>query len=71
MQEAMKAVVSFGFNTMGLAVIDATVEQENERSLSLMTKLGFTRDAELRDYLVYYYLENEKQKSFSNHDYNL
>ncbi|WP_274366290.1 GNAT family N-acetyltransferase [Paenibacillus thermotolerans] len=56
MSEAMKAVVAFGFADMGLNTIDATVEPDNERSIALLKKLGFERDSELRDGLVYFYL---------------
>ncbi|MWC30326.1 GNAT family N-acetyltransferase [Paenibacillus sp. MMS18-CY102] len=60
MHEAMKPVIAFGFNDMGLALIEATVEQENERSIKLLEKLKFEREQELRDQLVYYYLGRER-----------
>lgn len=56
MTEAITEVIRFGFSQMGLTTIDATVEPENEKSLNVMRKLGFERDEELRDNLVYFYL---------------
>lgn len=52
----MKVVIDFGYTKMGLTIIDATVEPENERSISLLRKLGFKREIELRDNLIYFYL---------------
>lgn len=57
MYEGMKEVIDFGFSTMGLTTIDATVEPENARSITLMERLGFERDAELRDQFVYFELK--------------
>lgn len=59
MSEAMKEVISFGFSQMGLDMIDATVEPQNERSLNLMRKLGFKEDFELKDNLLYFYLKRK------------
>lgn len=59
MSEAMKEVILFGFTKMGLDIIDATVEPDNERSLHLMRKLGFKEDAELKDHLVYFSLHKK------------
>jgi [ribosomal protein S5]-alanine N-acetyltransferase len=56
MKEVMRAMIEFGFKQMNLDVIDATVEPENERSLALMTRLGFERVVELQDQLVYFHL---------------
>ena len=55
MSEAMIAVVGFGFETMTLDVIAATVEPENSKSLRLLEKLGFMREQELQKGLVYFY----------------
>lgn len=57
MYEAMKAVVDFGFTKTELTILDATVEPENEKSINLMRKLGFEREVELRDNLIYFYLK--------------
>jgi [ribosomal protein S5]-alanine N-acetyltransferase len=59
MQEALKEVILFGFTNMGLSSIDATVETENERSINLMTKLGFKKDLELKDHLYYFVLNHK------------
>jgi len=56
MTEALEKVLEFGFSEMGADVIDATVEQENERSIYLLNKLGFRLDPELKDGLLYYSL---------------
>lgn len=53
MQEALRPVLQFAFDKMELGLIEATVEQLNLRSLKLMERLGFQRDAELRDGLIY------------------
>jgi ribosomal-protein-alanine N-acetyltransferase len=59
MQEALKPVLDFGFKHMSLDIIEATVEQENGRSINLLRKLNFERDRELRDQLIYFYLLRE------------
>ncbi|MGO0061493.1 GNAT family N-acetyltransferase [Brevibacillus fluminis] len=58
MYEAMKAVTEFGFFKMGLTMIDATVDPGNERSQKLLTKMGFMREREARDGLIYFYLKS-------------
>lgn len=57
----MKEVISFGFREMGLDIIDATVEPENENSLRLMRKLGFEEHEELKDNLVYFTLNKSSR----------
>ncbi|MFK0522665.1 GNAT family N-acetyltransferase [Paenibacillus illinoisensis] len=59
MQEALKPVIDFGFKEMGLNFIEATVEQGNEKSISLLRKLNFERETELRDQLIYFFLLRE------------
>ena len=56
MAEALPQVLTFGFEGMGLERIEATVEPANERSLRLVSRLGFQRENELVDNLVYFYL---------------
>jgi [ribosomal protein S5]-alanine N-acetyltransferase len=56
MTEAIREVISFGFTKMGLDTIDATVEPNNEKSINIMTRFGFKRDAQLREQLLYYSL---------------
>ncbi len=60
MFEAMKAAIDYGFTKMGLTMIDATVEPDNERSIRLLRKLGFERESELQDNLLYYYLSRQR-----------
>ena len=47
MQEAMTAVISFGWQTMGLRKITAFTHRENKRSLQLLKKFNFSRDEAL------------------------
>ena len=44
MQEAIRPILDFGFETMGLSMVEAEVEKENARSITLLKKLGFTLD---------------------------
>jgi len=60
MQEALNPVMEFGFKHMGLVIIEATVEQENDRSIKLLEKLKFEKEPELRDQLVYFFLSRER-----------
>lgn len=59
MYEAMQAVVPFGFFHLGLTMMDATVDPANHRSQKLLEKLGFTREPEQREGLVYFYKKRE------------
>lgn len=60
MTEAMQAVIRFGFETMKLTMIDATVEPDNVRSIHLMEKLGFVKASELQAGLVYFSKRREQ-----------
>ncbi|WP_150273426.1 GNAT family N-acetyltransferase [Paenibacillus tepidiphilus] len=62
MAEALAAVIAFGFAQMGLAMIEATVEPDNLRSLRVLEGLGFQRSDELADGLVYYSLNAPGQR---------
>jgi len=44
MAEALKAVITFGTNTLKLKRIQATVVKENKPSVNLFTKLGFCNE---------------------------
>ncbi|MFC5703245.1 GNAT family N-acetyltransferase [Cohnella faecalis] len=59
MQEALHPVIEVGFNQMGLEIIEATVEQGNDRSINLLRKLKFEKETELRDQLIYFYLNRQ------------
>lgn len=50
MTEALKAVISHGFEKMGLNRIQAVVYVKNNRSIRLLQKLGFAQEGLLRDY---------------------
>lgn len=52
MQEGLRAIISLGFEMMGLQRIDASIERENQRSIRLLTKLGFHRELQERDGLL-------------------
>ncbi len=58
MTEALLPVIEFGYGQMGLELIEATVDPGNARSMRLMEVLGFEREAELVDDLVYFYLRH-------------
>jgi ribosomal-protein-alanine N-acetyltransferase len=48
MTEAMSAILTYGFTELGLHRIEADVAPENTRSKSLLLKLGFTYEGNLR-----------------------
>lgn len=56
MSEALHAVLSHGFELMGLNRIDALVYIQNKRSIQLLQKLGFKQEGLLRDY---FYLDGK------------
>ncbi|UQZ37438.1 GNAT family N-acetyltransferase [Paenibacillus sp. PK3_47] len=60
MTEALLPVISFGYEVMGLKTIEATVDPENERSLRLLSTLGFSKKEELVDNLVYFYMRQSQ-----------
>jgi ribosomal-protein-alanine N-acetyltransferase len=53
MREAMKAVLDYGFNTMNLHSVEANVNPGNYRSIQLLERNGFVREAYHRE--NYYY----------------
>jgi ribosomal-protein-alanine N-acetyltransferase len=57
MQEALQAVIRFGFAAMHLQRIAAGVHPENGRSIGLLRKLGFHRAAATRDGLLWFHLD--------------
>ncbi|MFS0865030.1 GNAT family N-acetyltransferase [Fredinandcohnia sp. 179-A 10B2 NHS] len=62
MSEVLEKMIEFGFNEKCFYMIDATVEPRNERSLNVLNRLGFSRNRELKDNLVYFY----KQRAYFN-----
>jgi len=47
MQEAMAAVLNYGFGTMKVKVMEAITNRDNARSRRLLERNNFTRDAQL------------------------
>lgn len=56
MQEALQAIISFGFETMRLKRIEAEVEPANGRSIGLLRKLGFRMEPAQRNGLLWFSL---------------
>ena len=56
MQEALQAVIPFGFAHMRLQRIEACVHPENGRSIGLLRKLGFHRAPATRDGLLRFHI---------------
>ena len=48
MTEAMSAILTYGFTELGLHRVEAIIDIMNERSKSLLLKLGFTYEGNLR-----------------------
>ena len=48
MTEAMSVILTFGFRELGLHRVEAIIDIANERSKSLLLKLGFTYEGNLR-----------------------
>jgi len=53
MREAMTSVLEYGFNTLNLHSVEANVNPGNKRSIQLLEKNGFVREAYHRE--NYYY----------------
>ena len=53
MQEAVEQVLNFGFETMGLNIIDANFHAENIKSLKLLNRNNFVFHKKEGDYLIY------------------
>jgi ribosomal-protein-alanine N-acetyltransferase len=50
MKEAVKAILDFGFNNMGLNRVEAMIGPFNEPSLRLIKSLGFTQEGVMREH---------------------
>lgn len=50
MSDAVKEVFPFGFKTIGLHRIQATIEPENRASIKLVEKYGFRNEGLLKGY---------------------
>jgi ribosomal-protein-alanine N-acetyltransferase len=53
MQEAMRVVLDYGFKEMNLHSVEANVNPSNTRSIQLLERNGFVREAYHRE--DYYY----------------
>lgn len=53
MSEALTAIVTFAFTTMGLHRIEATVDEGNNRSTGILQKLGFVHEGTSRQRLFF------------------
>jgi ribosomal-protein-alanine N-acetyltransferase len=51
MSEAIGSVIEFIFSSTEINRIEATVHTENDRSLNILTRLGFHREGILREYV--------------------
>lgn len=60
MQESLIPIIDFGFTKMNLDFIEATVDPANLRSIRLLNRLGFQKQKELKDNLLYFLLIKEK-----------
>ena len=50
MTEALRAVIDYGFECLGLNRIDGYVDVENTRSINVLRRLNFTEEGVLRQY---------------------
>lgn len=53
MQEAMKAVLQYGFQTMNLHSVEANVNPANAASIKILERNGFVREAYFRENYFY------------------
>ena len=51
MQDAVKALISFGFDRLNLHRLEAACIPSNDRSVAVLEKTGFTREGLLKSYL--------------------
>ena len=58
MKEALKAIISYGFNVMNLHRIEALIGPENVPSLKLVSSFGFSKEGTLREH----YFKNNKME---------
>ncbi|MFN8257376.1 MAG: GNAT family protein [Bacteroidales bacterium] len=53
MSETFNSLIPFGFDTLGLHSIEANVNPDNQRSIGLLEKFGFRREAYFRENYLY------------------
>jgi ribosomal-protein-alanine N-acetyltransferase len=49
--DAARALIDFGFTTLGLHRISAAIGPDNAASIAIVTRLGFTQEGRLRDHV--------------------
>lgn len=52
-QEALKAIVDYGFNVINLHSIEAIIHTHNQASIKLIEKSGFVKEAHFKDYVFH------------------
>ncbi|MBL7932361.1 MAG: GNAT family N-acetyltransferase [Bacteroidia bacterium] len=53
MEEAVRKILDYGFNTMELMRIEATISPTNDASLNLIRKFGFKQEGLLRNHYIH------------------
>jgi len=53
MTEAVREVLSYGFEALGLNRVEATMDPLNTRSVRLVERLGFKREGHMRERYIY------------------
>lgn len=53
MTETGRIILEFGFNSLHLHSVEANVNKENQRSMKLLEKLGFVKEAHFRENYFY------------------
>ena len=61
MKEAMQPIFNFGFNDLNLHSLEANINPENYKSRTILTKMGFQKEAYFRENYYYNgdYLDSE------------
>jgi ribosomal-protein-alanine N-acetyltransferase len=66
MQEAVNAVVQYGFNMLHLHSITAQLHPENNASIRLLEKTGFQKEGHFRENVCTHLLVGDQQETFSD-----
>ncbi len=62
MQEAVAAVIEYGFKNMHLDFLEGEVDPSNFKSIALMERNGFVCDRKLKNTVIYSLAKNKKEK---------
>ena len=57
-QEALKKILEYGFETLGLSTINAVIHPDNIKSIKLAERFGFRRTGQLEEKFLIYSLRN-------------